>query len=163
MKLSLLALSRVHWVFENVFYFPVVIAVAGFLYYWATIVDRRPPIALSDGTITPLEVEPGAYITPRWAMDRIREQPCSFVLSREIVDSTNVVWRKADQQISDYVYPDDKFIARPMQVPFGAAWGPARYHLVMCFRCQGLSATRAFPACIRWPELPFEIAKPTTK
>lgn len=149
------------WIVENILILPLAILVAGVISYWALIIDRVPPILLTEGTIHPKTVIPGQTIHAMWRVDDLRSGPCSAVISREIIDSTNVVWRQADQQVLDVVYPHaEDFMSREMIVPFGAAWGNALYRVRACFRCQGLSLTQLVPVCRHWREIPFTISPP---
>ena len=152
--------TRRQWIAENFLIMPGIALVVAAIAYWAMVVDRQPPIDLSEGRIVPQNAKPGDDITALWRLDRMRKQSCSSVISRYIVDSTNVVWRKVPQQIYDRSYPTSELIGRTIQVPFAAAWGPARYRIEACFRCNGISLTRWFPVCVQEDDLPFEIIPP---
>ena len=151
---------RKAWVAENILILPIIALLAGAITYWLLIVDRAQPVDLENGYIIPQSVTPGERISAQWTLIRQRNSVCSGILSRSIVDSTNVVWRQADQSVYDRVYPSHELIAKEIIVPFGASWGPAKYRLQLCFRCEGLSLTRQFPVCWSEPDLPFSIVPP---
>lgn len=149
------------WVVENILVLPLVILVTGIVSYWALVIDRIPPITLTEGVIAPKTVNPGERIFATWKVDDLRKGACSAVVSREIIDSTNVVWRQPNQQIIDVLFPENEdFIARETIIPFGAAWGDALYRVRACFRCSGVSLTSVFPVCKQWREVPFTVSPP---
>lgn len=149
------------WIAENFLVLPLIALVAGMAAYWVMILDRVPPIDLTEGRIVPSKVLPGADVTAFWEIDRLRPGTYSVVLTRVIIDSTGVVWRKEPQYVYERAYPPDReTIARSIQVPFAAAWGSARYRVEACFRKYGFSLTQFFPICVQEDDLPFEIMPP---
>ena len=145
------------WIAENFLFVPVVALVAIVATHLIFVVDRTPPIRLTNGVVIPEKVHPGATISTDWKLERIRDGAWSSVLSREIIDGRNKVTRLDSQIISDVVFPSNPWITKSTNIPYDAQYGSAKYRLVGCYRSQGFSLTRWFPVCVQWPELRFEI------
>jgi len=144
-------------VIENFVAVPLSVVVAGSFAIWAFVLDRTPPLSLSEGEITPHEVVGGGSITARWRITVQRSSTYSQVCTREIVDSLNTVYRVNEQTADGVSPPEESHIARSVRIPFGVAWGPAYYRQQCCYQFDGASLTALFPVCVRRPPLSFEI------
>lgn len=145
---------------ENFILVPLIAILTGLIAYWAIDLDRDPPLELSNGVPTPSRVVPGGSIKVQWKTERLRTGPCRVTVTREIIDSTRVVWRKERQEIYDTAYSDAESIGGSLMIPFGASWGEAEYKLQACYRCYGLSLTQWVPACTEFGPVQFEIVPP---
>jgi len=151
------------WVVENIGIVPLAVIVASVAAYWALVIDRLPPIELSEGRIVPAVARPGEVIHPIWSLKVLRKQPCSGAFTRYVVDGRRKVHYEAQQIIRDKIYADEPALTRPFNLSYDAQWGEdgsASYHIEGSFRCSGLSLTRLFPIHVSWPALPFRIVAP---
>jgi hypothetical protein len=142
---------------ENWIIVPLAIAASGAMFYWAMVLDRVPPIIMSEGEIIPAKVKGGEPITARWRIDKTRDVSYSQQCTRDIIDSLGHFRRVDEQERAGVMPPLENNISRSVIVHFDAAWGKAYYRQQCCYEIEGLSLTRMFPICVRRPELPFEI------
>lgn len=142
---------------ENWLIVPLAVVVSLIVAYWAMVIDRIPPIELSEGEIIPPRVKGGEPITARWRIETYRNASYSQQCTREIVDSLNTFRRVDEQERAGVMPPMENYIARSVFVPFDTAWGKAHYRQQCCYQVEGISLTGLFPICVRRPELPFEI------
>jgi hypothetical protein len=147
------------WVVENLLLIPAFMLAVAFGAWWLLVLDREPPIRLSEPVVSPSKVKPGGEVVVTWKLDRRRSGSFQGIITREIVDSTQVVWRVQEQVVYEAGLPPEGRIAKAVTVPFAAAWGPAQYRLQACWR-GAVSLTRVVPLCVEYPPVPFEIVPP---
>jgi hypothetical protein len=163
--------ERDRWsVVENWAIVPLAAVVGLALYYWATTLDRLPPIELYAGTIAPYQAPAGTSVTVRWSFRTPRQdsdvlsalgsQSCSAVITREIVDGRGALNPLREQEIQNRSAPHPGVIENPLPVSFFIQYGPAQYRRSACYRCEGITLTRWFPVCPPAQEIPFEIVPP---
>ena len=149
-------LRQTSWLAENFLAVPLVAGISAFAVYWAVVIDRIPPVSISNGTVLPQQVKRGEVITTSWDWAITRKGQCSATISRLVIDSQKTAHRRDDDKV-DNVLIDTPRMSGGVNVPFAASWGPAYYRSLPCYRCDGLSLTRVFPICVQRPDLPFMI------
>lgn len=133
---------------------------------WYAIIDRQPPYERVGGTIRPANPKPGEAIEVEWQIKRNRTcRPANYGnLTRQIVDSQNIVWGYTDtpsvfgRTLSASDSPNR--IVRTIQLPLGIPPGPAQYQASACFVCDPFRLQTLAPICITEPNIRFNIAHP---
>lgn len=144
---------------ENWLIVPTVAVAVGIFAFWAMVLDREPPIWLSDGRIEPQRIQPGGHLTARWKVEVLRQGQWSATINRDVSDAVGTWWRVDQQEVRDVMITPTG-LARTTQLPFAISWGPAKYRLSGCYRNSGFSLTPIWPVCIQWPALPFQVIPP---
>lgn len=142
---------------ENWLVVPLAVVAGLVIAYWAIVADRIPPLVLTEGEIITKAAHRLEPITARWRVDRTRNVAYSQTCERHVIDSLGTFHRVDEQEITNTAPPLADYIARSVNIPVGASWGPAYYRQQCCYEIEGLSLTRLFPICVRRPELPFEV------
>jgi hypothetical protein len=152
-----------HWIAENILLVPIAALLLIGVGLWAFVTDRQPPTTLSDGRIEPPYASEFQQVNAEWKITINRRGPFVAYITRQISPSFDATraWRTVDEQITILTISSGANLEpRPFQIPRGFQWGPTVYRATVCYEMQGLSLTRIWPVCVRWPEIPFEIVPP---
>lgn len=115
--------------------------------------DREPPVIRHSGEIVPPDPYPGGRISVVW--HTTIKRVCPGLVQRRIVDSTGTIWTLGMVE-AEYGRSDE--LIRSFAIPFGIAWGEARYTATVQYRCNVLQDY--WPIIVEGPAVRFRVAPP---
>jgi hypothetical protein len=143
-------------IFYRIFFLILAAIIATVFGYWTA--DRTPPVVRIDGGILPSAVKPGDVALVKFTLKQKSSRDCPAVITREITDSHNLVYRLAEIPAT-YSAPngDRENFTREVTIPRGIAFGPAKYNSCMIAICNPLQRFLDWPVHTCGPVLDFII------
>ena len=124
---------------------------SGVLGFWAS--DRSPPVKVLSAEAINSPVRAGQDLLVRWDIDRL--ESCHANVDRMIVDEQRVVYTLEDVDFKAGLGPTGHdYVLTATTVPQQAGIGPAKYRVVVAYRC---NPTHAIWPIVRGYDIPFMI------
>jgi hypothetical protein len=118
------------------------------------------PITITEAAVVTPIVSPGGDLLIRITVDRHRI--CNTTSYVTILDGDGIEYRKEPDERPAFGPPGVETRVVRHMIPGGAIPGPARYRLVLEFRCDFNWTHQIWPVVLILPDLAFEIGDPPT-
>ncbi|HMF51782.1 MAG TPA: hypothetical protein VK603_24205 [Candidatus Saccharimonadales bacterium] len=125
--------------------------------------DRRPPLILYDGQLSPSKVQAGQTDVKVVWRAKFAGRDCGGLTQRELIDSKRYLWPALARSRAGIFQPDPNnknegtVVTPPLSIPDSMSPGRATYRVSQFYYCNALQRIMQWPIVAVSPPIEFEV------